>query len=78
MEETIQKYLKHSRLSLYYILYHIINMYFEGNCVDLQLTGYRNEMVKTISLGKYFTHLFLKELFTLFHYVCVKNYEEFT
>lgn len=56
-------------------------MYFEGNCVvDLQLRGYRNETVKKISLGKYFTHLFLKELFTLFHYlcVCVKNYEEFT
>lgn len=52
-------------------------MYFEGNCVDLQPTGYRNEMVKKISLGKYFTQLLLKELFTLFHYisvcVCVKN-----
>lgn len=71
MEETIQKYLKHSRFSLYYILYHIINMYFEGTCVDLQLTGHRNEMVKKISLAKYFTQLFLKELFTLFHYMCV-------
>lgn len=46
-------------------------MYFEGNCVDLQLTGHRNEMVKKISLAKYFTQLFLKELFTLFHYMCV-------
>lgn len=65
-------------------------MYFEGNHVDLLPTGYRNEMVKKISLGKYFTQLLLKELFTLFHYiyvcvcerereyVCVKNYEEFT
>lgn len=82
MEETIQKYLKHSRLPLYYILYHIINIYFEGNCVDLELRGYGNKMVKKISLRKYFTHLFLQELFTLFHYVCVcvcvKNYEEFT
>lgn len=46
-------------------------MYFEGNCVDLQPTGYRNEMVKKISLGKYFTQLLLKELFTLFHYIYV-------
>lgn len=57
-------------------------MYFEGNCTDLQPTGYRNEMVKKISLGKYFTQLLLTELFTLFHFiyvcVCVKNYEEFT
>lgn len=73
MGESIQKYLKHSKLSLYYLLYHRINMYFEGNRVDLQPTGYRNEMVKKISLGKYFTQLLLKELFTLFHSIHVKN-----
>lgn len=46
-------------------------MYFEWNYVDLQPTGCRNEMVKKISLGKYFKQLLLKELFTLFHYIYV-------
>jgi len=45
-------------------------MYFKGDCADLQPTGYRNEM-KKISLGKYFTQLLLKELFTFIIYVHV-------